>query len=87
MPRMRSSIKDPQLYERLRVQGNSKEKAARIANAAAVEGRSEVGRRGGNVPDFEERTVAELRVRAKELGLIGYSRMRKPELMNLLRGH
>ncbi|MGO1570627.1 MAG: DUF7218 family protein, partial [Canibacter sp.] len=29
------SIKDPELYEELRKDGNSKEKSARIANAAA----------------------------------------------------
>ena len=89
MPRQStgSSIKDPEMYERLREQGASKEKAARISNAAANEGRSEVGRRGGSAPDYEERTVAELRGRAKDLGLAGYSRMRKPELIDLLRGH
>lgn len=89
MPRSRtgSSIKDPELYERLRDEGASKEKAARIANAAANEGRSEVGRRGGNAPDYEERTVPELRDRARDLGLSGYSRLRKPELIDLLRGH
>jgi hypothetical protein len=89
MPRRRtgSSIKDPELYERLRDEGASKEKAARISNAAANEGRSEVGRRGGNAPDYQERTVPELRDRARDLGLTGYSRLRKPELIDLLRGH
>lgn len=82
-----SSIKDPELYERLREEGASKEKAARISNAAANEGRSEVGRRGGSATDYEERTVPDLRDRARELGLTGYSRMRKPELIDLLRGH
>ena len=42
-----SSIKDDETYEKLRDQGASKEKAARIANAASNEGRSEVGSRGG----------------------------------------
>ena len=37
------SIKDEELYEKLRDEGNSKEKAARIANAAARYGRDEVG--------------------------------------------
>lgn len=82
-----SSIKDPELYERLREEGAPKEKAARISNAAASEGRSEVGRRGGSATDYEERTVPDLRDRARELGLTGYSRMRKPELIDLLRGH
>jgi hypothetical protein len=75
------------MYERLREQGSSKEKAARISNAAANEGRAEIGRRGGRAPDYEERTVPELRDRARDLGLSGFSRMRKPELIDLLRGH
>ena len=82
-----SSIKDPELFERLLDQGASTEKAARISNAAARDGRSEVGRRGGRAPDYDERTVPELRDRARDLGLTGYSRMRKDELITLLRGH
>lgn len=86
MPRSGSSrIKDPELYERLIEQGDSPQKAARIANAAAKEGRSAVGRRGGTAEDFEQRTVPELRRRARELGLTGYSRLRKSELIDLLR--
>ena len=80
-------LKDPELYERLRDEGASKEKAARISNAAAKEGRSEVGRRGGESEDYDERTVAELRERAKELGLSGYSKLRKAELIRKLRDH
>lgn len=86
MPRSASSrIKDPELYERLIEQGDSPQKAARIANAAAKEGRSALGRRGGAAEDFEQRTVPELRRRARELGLTGYSRLRKSELIDLLR--
>jgi len=81
------SVKDPELYEALREDGNSKEKAARIANAAAASSRAEVGRRGGEAEDYEDRTVPELRARAKELGLRGYSDKRKSELIDLLRNH
>lgn len=80
-------LKDPELYETLRDDGASKEKAARISNAAAKEGRSKVGRRGGVAEDYEDRTVAELRTRAKELGLSGYSKFRKHELIQKLRTH
>lgn len=80
-------LKDEELYERLREDGASKEKAARISNAAAKEGRSRVGKRGGKAEDYEDRTVAELRERAKELGLTGYSRLRKGELIELIRSH
>ncbi|WAB81575.1 Rho termination factor N-terminal domain-containing protein [Microcella daejeonensis] len=81
------SIKDPELYEKLVDEGNSAEKAARISNAAARDGRSSVGRRGGEAEDYESRTVPELRARAKELGLRGYSGKRKSELIGMLREH
>ncbi|MDJ1371297.1 DUF7218 family protein [Gulosibacter molinativorax] len=83
----RSSIKDEELYKRLREEGNSEEKAARIANAAAKEGRDKVGSRGGSAEDYEDRTVEELRDRARELGLSGYSKLRKQDLIDLLRNH
>jgi hypothetical protein len=48
MPGSRTnSLKDPELYEELRKDGNSKQKAARISNAAAQRGRSAIGRKGG----------------------------------------
>ncbi|THG34933.1 Rho termination factor [Glaciibacter flavus] len=88
MPGARNnSLKDPDLYETLREEGNSKEKSARISNAAAARGRSAVGRKGGDADDYEDRTVEELRSRAKELGLRGYSGKRKGELIDLLRNH
>lgn len=82
-----SSLKDPELYEELRKDGASKEKAARISNAAARDGRSAIGHRGGAAGDYDDWTVERLRDRAKELGLRGYSRKRKPELIAMLRGH
>ncbi|GAB3622475.1 Rho termination factor N-terminal domain-containing protein [Mariniluteicoccus endophyticus] len=84
---MPDSIKDPELYESLRADGSSKEKAARISNAAAARGRSSVGRTGGRADDYEDRTVDELRGRAKELGLTGYSDKKKDELIAMLREH
>lgn len=85
---MASPIKDEELYEKLRKdQGYSKEKAARIANAANAEGRSKQGEKGGHSPAYEEWTVEQLRNRAKELDLSGYSSMTKKDLVNLLRNH
>ena len=85
--RRNSSLKDPKLYEELREDGASKEKAARISNAAAGRGRSSVGRKGGKAGDYEDWTVDRLKKRAKELGITGYSSKRKSELISALRNH
>jgi hypothetical protein len=82
-----SNLKDRELYEELREDGASKEKAARISNAAAAQGRRTVGRRGANAKDYDERTVPELRKRAKELGIKGYSGKKKSELISMIRHH
>jgi hypothetical protein len=47
----RAQIKDEKTFQALRREGNSKEKSARIANAAAGSSRSKVGRRGGERVD------------------------------------
>jgi hypothetical protein len=88
MPGSRNaSLKDPELYEKLRDDGASKEKAARISNSAARDGRSAVGHRGGESGDYDDWKVADLRKRAKELGISGYSGKRKSELIRMLRDH
>lgn len=90
MPRRRGpgpSVKDPDQYEALRDGGMSKEKAARIANASAAEGRSAVARRGATAEDYDDRTTDELRTRAREIGIEGRSRMKKDELIDALRNH
>lgn len=79
------SVKDDELYEKLRDEGNSKQKSARIANAAAARGRSAVGKKGGSSPSYDEWTVADLRRRASEVGVEGRSSMRKSELIDALR--
>ncbi len=81
------SVKDAEVYEALRDDGASKEKAARIANAAAAQGRSQVGKRGGGAEDYDDRTVEELRERAAELDIEGRSSMTKSELIDALRNH
>ena len=81
------SVKDDELYEKLRDEGNSKEKSARIANAAARDGRDAVGERGGASPAYEDWTVDDLRSRAAELDIEGRSEMRKDDLIEALREH
>ena len=77
------SVKDPEQYERLREQGESKEKAARIANTP----RKEAAKRGGQSPSYEDWTVDDLRDRAAELDIEGRSEMDKDELIDALRNH
>ncbi|WP_263118228.1 Rho termination factor N-terminal domain-containing protein [Cellulomonas sp. RIT-PI-Y] len=81
------SIKDKELYEELRDEGNSKEKSARIANAAAARGRSSVGKKGGESGSYDDWTVDDLRGRAAELEIEGRSTMTKDELIDALRSH
>ena len=47
----------------------------------------EPGRSGGSAGSYDDWTVAELRQRAKELGLSGYSGKKKAALVAMLRGH
>ena len=76
-----SSIKDNEQYEKLRKKGESKEKAARIANT----GRQTAGERGGKSSRYEEQSKEDLEERARELGIEGRSEMNKDELIDALR--
>ena len=78
------SVKDDEQYEALRRQGESKEKAARIANAGD---RSETGKKGGQSPSYEDWSVDDLHQRAAEIGIEGRSEMSKDELIDELRNH
>jgi hypothetical protein len=79
-------VKNPDTYEALRDEGASKEKAARISNAQASQGKK-VGRRGGKAGSYEDWTVDKLRKRAGEIGIDGRSKMNKGELVDALRNH
>lgn len=82
-----SSIKNEKLYQDLRKKGDSKEKAARISNASASRGTSSVARKGGKAGSYTDWTVPQLKKRAKELGMSGYSSLTKDKLIAKLRNH
>ena len=81
------TVKNDDQYEALREQGASKEKAARMANASANEGKSKVARRGGKSGSYEDWSKKDLYEKAKEVGIEGRSSMDKRELVSALRNH
>ena len=81
------SVKDKHLYEELRDEGNSKEKSARIANAAHNTSRRSVGRKGGTASDYDDMTKEQLMKRARDIGIEGRSSMSKSQLVSALRNH
>jgi Rho termination factor, N-terminal domain len=81
------SVKDQRVYEKLRDEGNSKEKSARIANAASSSSRKSVGRKGGKASDYDDMSKEQLMKRAREVGIEGRSSMSKSQLVSALRNH
>jgi hypothetical protein len=76
-----AQIKDDAVYEALRRDGASKEKAARIANAKAA---GTLDHRGTKL---EDRTKDDLMDEAREIGIEGRSTMTKGELIDAIRNH
>lgn len=74
-------IKDDSLYEKLRDDGASKEKAARIANAKAE------GSLDHKSTHLENRSKEDLYAEAKEIGIEGRSDMTRDELIEAIRAH
>jgi hypothetical protein len=74
-------IKNEEQYEALRDKGDSKEKAARIANTP------DSGKKGGKAKAYEEWTKDELYEQAKKVDIEGRSKMSKKELMSALRNN
>ena len=83
----RAQIKDEKTYQKLRDGGESKEKSARIANAAAGSSRRQVGRKGGKSGSYQDWSKQDLVRRAREIGISGRSTMSKAELIRALRDH
>jgi hypothetical protein len=74
-------IKNDKLYEDLRADGASKEKAARIANAKAA------GTLDHRRHELEDRSKDDLYDEAKKIGIDGRSKMDKDELVDAIREH
>lgn len=82
-----ASIGDDEVYEKVRDQGASRKKAARIANAAANTSRKEVRSTGGHSGSYDDWTVARLRKQAVEVGISGRSTMKRAQLIRALRNN
>lgn len=76
-------MKDSKQYERLREQGESKEKAARIANTS----RRSAATKGGRSGSYADWSKDDLVKRAAQIGIEGRSKMNKGDLVKALRNH
>lgn len=83
----RAQIKDEKTYTELRKRGASKEKSARIANAAASSSREKVAAKGGKSGSYQDWPKADLVRRARDIGIKGRSTMTKDQLIKALRDH
>ena len=76
------SVTDDEKYEALRRKGESKEKAARIANAGEA-----ASTKGGKAAKYEDWSKQDLQKKAREIGIEGRSQMSKGDLAKALRNH
>jgi hypothetical protein len=83
----RAQIKDEKQYQKLREQGESKEKSARIANASAGRGRKKVAAKGGKGGSYQDWSKSDLVKKVREIGIKGRSSMSKDQLIKALRNH
>jgi thiamine pyrophosphate-dependent acetolactate synthase large subunit-like protein len=83
----RAQFKDEHTYQKLREEGASKEKSARIANTAAGGSRKQVAAKGGRSPSYHDWPKADLVKRAREIGIKGRSSRSKAQLIDALRNH
>jgi hypothetical protein len=83
----RTEIKDEETYQKLRERGESKEKSARIANAAVGSSRRQAAKKGGKSPAYDDWSKADLVKRARETGIRGRPSMSKSQLVSALRNH
>jgi hypothetical protein len=82
-----TAIKDEDMHDELREHGNSRDNNVHRSNGARGLSSSVVGRKGARFGSYYSWTVLELRARAKELGITGYSGLNKSDLISELRNH
>lgn len=82
-----SPIKNGEMYTAARDESASNGNGARSSNGAAAQRRSRVSARGPRTGSYDSWTVVELKKRAKELGLTGYSGLPKDKLIDKLRSY
>lgn len=92
------SDKDERQYEKIRKSAKSRGKSTKRAKEIAARTVNKQRREEGRTPNkttsgtgnpgdrLEDRTVTELRNRARELGIAGRSKMAKSELVRSIRG-
>ena len=69
------AIKDPQLHEEL------------SDDDGKAKGRKLIARKNGHASRYDNWTVFDLKLRAKELGLQGYSDKTRAQLIDMVRHH
>ncbi len=69
------AIKDPQLHEEL------------SDDDGKAKGRKLIARKNGHASRYDNWTVFDLKLRAKELGLQGYSDKSRAQLIDMVRHH
>ena len=83
----RARIEDEKTYQKLRQEGESKEKSARIANAAAGTSRQKLAAKAGKGGSYEDWPKDDLVKRAREIGIKGRSTVSREQLVKALRNH
>lgn len=82
-----TSVKDKELYDKLRDEGVGKKKSVAVVNAISAESRSKAAAKGGSSPPYHTWSRADLYEKAKQLDIAGRSGMGKDELIAALRNN
>ena len=83
----RAQIKDEKQYQKLREQGESKEKSAGSPTPRPPAGGARSGAKGGKGGSYQDWSKTDLVKKAREIGIKGRSSMSKDQLIKALRNH